>query len=383
MKARLWLALVVGGLSACGGNDAVDEPAELVEFETRLDVREIWKHKVGNGSERLRLGLAPVTDGAHVFAGALNGSAAAFALEDGEELWAVDTDQRLAAGPGVGDGIVVFGTSDGILIALDAATGETLWERTVGSEVLAAPVVGRGIVAFRTVDGRLNAVAVADGADRWTFVQTLPVLTLRGNSAPLIVNDLVVAGFDNGRVGAYRIADGEEVWWDALATPSGRSEIDRLVDVGVDLEVFGSNVYAASFQGRAAAFVLLTGDELWDNELSSFTGLGVDTDHVYVSNDFSAVIALDRLNGRNEIWRQEALRLRDITAAARHREAVVVGDQDGYVHWLDARDGSFMARRRAASARIAAKPLAVGPRLFVQSEDGTIVAYEIAVADAD
>jgi outer membrane protein assembly factor BamB len=383
MKARLLLALVVGGLSACGGQDTVEPPAELVEFDAQLTINELWKHKVGNGSERLRLGLAPATDGMFIYAGALNGNAAAFGLEDGEALWSVNTDQRLTAGPGVGDGLVVFGTSDGYLVALDAATGATRWEQPVGSEVLAAPVVGRDVVVFRTVDGRLTAVSVADGEELWTYLQALPVLTLRGNSAPLIVNNVVVAGFDNGLVGAYNLADGTRVWESALATPSGRSEIDRLVDVGVDLEIFGNNVYAASFQGRAAAFILANGQDLWDKELSSFTGLGVDAEHVYVTNDFSAVIALNRQDGSIEEWRQEALRLRDITAAARYRETVVVGDYDGYMHWLDAGDGSFLARRRAASARIAAKPLAIGPRLFVQSEDGTIVAFEIAVEESD
>lgn len=382
MKVRLSLALAASALGAsllgaCGGKDTVEPPAELVEFDRTLTVRQVWKHKVGNGTERLRLGLAPASDGTRVFAGALDGTASAFSLIDGEPVWSVETDFPLAAGPGVGSGVVVFGTSDGSLVALDAETGEIRWEQPVGSEVLAAPDIGDGAVAFRTVDGRLNVADVDDGDELWTILQSLPVLTLRGNSSPIIVNGIVIAGFDNGRVAAYDIDEGVGRWERALATPSGTSEIERLVDVGVDIEVLGNTVYAASFQGRASAIDLSTGVVIWERELSSFTGIGVDTRYVYVTNDVSAVIALDRFTG-TEVWRQTGLRLRDVTAPVRHGTAVVVGDYDGYVHWINVDDGSFVARERVASAQITAKPLAIGPLLFVQSEDGTLVAFEIA-----
>jgi outer membrane protein assembly factor BamB len=382
MKLRLMLALVVGGLGACGGKDTIEPPAELVAFEPTLEVHQVWKHKVGNGSERLRLGLTPATDGTRVYAGALDGTASAFAALDGEEVWSTRTDLPLTAGPGVGNGVVVFGTSNGTLVALDAETGEIRWERPVGGEILAPPYVGAAVVAYRTVDGRLNVASVDDGSEKWSIQQTTPLLSLRGNSSPIVVNNLVVAGFDNGRVAAYDVEETFERWQRALATPSGRTEIERLVDVGVDLKILGNIVYAASFQGRAAAIDLATGLVLWERQLSSFTGIGVDTRSVYVTNDVSTVIALDRQLG-TESWRQEALRLRDVTAAVRHQSAVVVGDYDGYVHWLDPGDGSFLARARVASAQISATPIIVGPLLLVQSEDGTLAAFEILDEESD
>ena len=376
MTRRLLFALAIVALSACGRNDTTEPPARLVDFNETLEIREVWSHKVGRGTERLRLGLAPVSDGERIYVGSHDGTAAAFGLTDGEEFWTVKTDEPLAAGPGIGSGVVVFGTSDGTLVALDAETGETRWLRPVASEVLAPPVVGQDIVVFRTVDGRLNAVSIETGDDLWTVVQTLPVLTLRGNSAPIIIGNTVIAGFDNGRVGAYELDTGISVWEIALASPTGRSEIDRLVDVGMDLEVFGNDVYAATFQGRAAAIDLGQGAVIWQQDLSSFTGIGVDLQNVYVTDDASIVYALDRLTGI-ERWRQDELRLRGLTAATRYRETVVVADYQGYVHWLAGTDGSFAARRRAASSAIVAQPLAIGPIVYVQSEDGTVAAFEI------
>jgi outer membrane protein assembly factor BamB len=376
MKLRLWLVLAASVLAACG-KDTIEAPAKLIEFDPAIDIRKVWSTKIGGGSQRLRLGLAPATDGTNVFAGAHDGTAAAYDLSSGAVVWSTKSNARLAAGPGVGFGLVVYGTSDGSLIALDADTGEERWQTAVGSEVLSAPVVGAEAIVFRNVGGQLTAVSTEDGSEIWTVVQSLPTLTLRGNSAPIVIQGSAVAGFDNGRVGKYEMEFGQREWEVPLASPVGRSEIDRLVDVGVDLEVFGNDVYAATFQGRAAAVDLNSGSILWQRDFSSFTGIGVDIQNVYVTTDVSAIVALNRLTG-TEVWRQEALRLRDLTAATRFRDTVVVADFEGYLHFLSGSNGSFLARERAGSGQITGQPLALGPLLLVQSEDGTITALEIA-----
>jgi outer membrane protein assembly factor BamB len=359
-----------------GGKDAVEPPAQLLPFESTLRVRRLWSGKVGGGTERLRLGLTPATDGARIFAGAHDGKVAAFDAETGRKLWSRDTRLPLAAGPGFGADLLAFGTSDGELIALDAGTGEERWRVAVGSEVLAAPAVSADVVVFRTVDGRLRGAAARDGLTLWTVEQSPPTLTLRGNTAPRIAGLTAVSGFANGRVGAYSLATGETLWEVAIANPTGRNELERLVDIGAGLQVAGNDVYAVGYQGRAVGIDLNTGLVLWQQDMSSFAGLGTDGNNVYVTSDVGAIVALTRRAG-SPVWRQEALRLRDVTAPVRYGDAIVVGDFEGYVHWLDARDGSFMARARAAGRRIGSAPLVVGLNLFVQADDGTVAAFAV------
>ena len=387
MRAWLVTSTLLFGLggSGCamfggGDEDPIEPPAELVPFEATLEVRKIWTARVGGDSERLRLGLSPATDGTRIYAGAYDGRAAAFDAREGDELWAVDTDLPLAAGPGYDDGLVVFGTTDGDLLALDAETGEEVWRQAVGSEVLAPPAIGSNVVVVRSVDGRLRGFSTADGRLLWSVEQSVPALTMRGNTAPYIAGAVVVTGFDNGRLGAYEIISGEPMWEVAVAIPSGRTELDRLVDMSAGLQVVGNDVYAVGL-GRAVGVALETGLVIWQQDLSSYSGLGADFNHVYVTNEFSEVVALDRTAGTPR-WRQDALRLRDLTAASRFGRAIVVGDLEGYVHWLDPDDGSFLARERASSQRIAAAPLVVGANLFTQSEDGTLAAFTIVVDDA-
>jgi outer membrane protein assembly factor BamB len=210
----------------------------------------------------------------------------------------------------------------------------------------------------------------------------MPPLTLRGNAVPRISGTVVVAGFDNGRVGAYALTTGEPRWELAIAAPTGRNELDRLVDVSTDLQIVGNDVFVSSYHGRALGIDIVTGLVIWQQELSSFAGLGVDSSFVYVSDEVGTVIALDRRGGQ-EAWRQPALRLRDVTAPTRFGRAVVVADYQGYLHWLDPVNGAFIARVRGAPAQITVQPLVSGSDLIVQGEDGTVAAFAIVDEEPD
>jgi outer membrane protein assembly factor BamB len=377
--ALLPVAFVVAG---CVHNDRAEPPAELTKIDQTLDVRKLWSNKVGGKTDRLRLGLRPATDGARIFAGAHDGLVVSFDAQTGKKVWSTKTELPLAAGPAYGEDLLAFGTTDGDLVVLDANTGEQRWRVPVGSEVLAAPAIGPNVVVLRTVDGRLRGYSSGNGSLAWAVEQTQPALTIRGNTVPRVAGGFVVSGFNNGRVGAYNVATGETAWEIAIANPAGRTELDRLVDVGAGLSVVGNDVYVVGYQGRAVGIDLQTGVVLWQQDMSSYAGLGTDVDKVYVTSDFDSVIALDRRRGAS-LWRNDALRLRDVTAPTRYENTLVVGDFEGYVHWLDPEDGHFVAREHAAKARISGAPLVVGENVYVQSDDGTVAGYTLRDKDAD
>jgi outer membrane protein assembly factor BamB len=370
------LSIVAFALGCSGKKEKAEPPAKLVDFKPTLDVRRAWSGKVGGGSERLRLGLRPASDGARVYAGSVDGHIKAFDAVTGKVVWQIKTGLPLAAGPGYGDGVIAFGTSDGDLILLDAATGMEKWRDAVGSEVLAAPAIGQGIVVLRSVDGRLRGFAVRDGSTVWTVEQDLPSLTVRGNTVPRLAGNVVVAGFNNGRVGAFDVGNGDAAWEVAVANPSGRTELDRLVDVSLNIQIVATEAYVVGYHGRVVGIDISTGVVLWQQDMSSFSGLSADFTTVYVTTDFDSVIALDRRAGA-QVWRQDGLRLRDVTAPARFGNTVAVGDYEGYLHFLDTGDGHFVARERAAKGRIVGGALVVGENVVVQSEDGTIAAYTV------
>jgi outer membrane protein assembly factor BamB len=325
MTARTrWLlamSLLSGlGLVACSKNKNVDPPAELTKFQTTLQVQKLWSAGVGGAAPKLLLGLGVALDGTTVFAAGHNGDVAAFDLATGKRLWQTDTHLPLTGGPGAGQGIVVAGASHGDIVALDQTTGAIKWKTRVNSEILSAPSIASDLVALRGVDGRVHALHVADGKVAWTAEQAVPRLTLRGTGQPIVSRDLVFSGFDNGRVMGLNIKDGATAWEIAVAPPSGKTELERLVDIDSAVHAVDDDVYAVTFQGKVARLARDTGQVWWSRDVSSYHGLATDEDGVYVSTADGHVIKIGRRTGV-ELWKQEALSRRRLSAP------VVVGGQ--------------------------------------------------------
>jgi len=54
---------------------------------------------------------------------------------------------------------------------------------------------------------------------------------------------------------------------------------------------------------------------------------------------------LNRYNG-STLWRQDKLLRRRLTAPEAYNNYIVVGDYDGYLHWLNREDGKIVARNK-------------------------------------
>ena len=367
-------------LAACGNDTTAEPPAELVDIKSTLPVHRLWSAGLGGDGEVLRLMLGVEGRGDTVYAAGRDGDVRALDAASGKARWTTDTGLELSAGPGVGEDIVVVGTSDGELVALDRATGKQRWKTKVPGEILAPPLVTRERVLVRSVEGRLRALSATDGKVLWLVEDVVPRLSLRGTATPVAADESVaVTGFDTGKVMAVTLDKGETLWQLQLATPTGRTELDRLSDVDSAVQISGKDVYAVGYQGRVAMLSLDNGQMWWSRDMSSYRGLALDEDQVYVATSEGSVVALRRRDGA-VVWEQNALARRGLSAPAVVGTAVAVGDFEGYLHFLDRSTGKFVARERPGSERIAAPPLVMGDRLFVVDEGGRLEAFRVGSA---
>lgn len=381
---RFWrnISLVVAllAVSSCSifgdKEDEELEPKELVKIESKLKVKRLWSHKIGGDSAFLLTGLRPVGDGSRIYAASQDGNVAAFDPESGKEQWKIKLELELASGPAVGEGSLAVSTKDGFVILLDASSGAEQWRAFVGGETLANAIIHDDSVVVQTIDNRLVSLTRFDGKQRWELEQTLPVLTLRGASSPIMVGSSIICGFDNGRILAVDIETGDIEWDSMLAVSTGRSDLDRLADIDGLIAVVGQDIYAAGYNGRVGSLAAESGQLLWSIEISSYVGIAADWNSVYTSRDDGEVIALGRTNGV-ESWRNDDLLRRLPTVPVPFYTTVVVGDFEGYLHFLSNIDGQMLARVRQGSDAITSAPVVVGNRLFVQSDNGSVAAYEV------
>jgi outer membrane protein assembly factor BamB len=377
---RLLLPLSFAALliaAGCSKDKDVEPPAKLVDFPQTLPVKRLWDQGVGGGKKqaKLRLGLGPAIDNGLVFAASHKGEMLAVSLETGKDVWIKKLKLPISAGPAAALGIVVAGTSKGAVIALDGATGRQLWRSQINSELLSSPAISAKVVVIRSVDGRLNGLDTHTGKVLWSVEQQVPRLSLRGTATPTVAKEVAISGFDNGKVMAVSLTTGDTVWDTALAAPHGRTELDRLVDIDSAVHVVGDNVFATGFQGRTAMLALDSGQLWWSHDMSSYRGLTVDADNLYVTESDGTVVALRQRDGA-EIWRNEKLKRRALSAPVVTSTAIALADFQGYLHWLDKNTGELVAREKIAKKqRVSNPPAAVGDTIVVLTDAGTLAAY--------
>ncbi len=368
-------ALVTTGCSSGGGLPVTESPAELTDFEAKLEVEELWSVNAGSGVGDHYLKMGPLVAGNAIYTADIEGQIMAFERESGKRLWATSLEAGLSGGPGDGGEMILLG-GDAEVFAVSKSDGSQFWQADVSSEVLAPPIRRDDVILVRTVDGNLFGLDAASGEQRWSYNQPVPTLSLRGVGAPAFFDGHAVAGFASGRLVAVNLQNGTPVWGATVSVPRGRTELERMVDIDAAPMIREGVAHVASYQGRIATVALRNGPLLWTRDIPSHEAVGVTQEAVLVTDDSSDVWALARYNG-GSLWRSDKLHARRLTAPVPQGDFLVVGDLDGYLHWLSQADGSIVARDKVGSAPILAAPVVDGEQVFVVDTAGRLAAFRV------
>jgi outer membrane protein assembly factor BamB len=366
-------------IKSWGDDDDLSEPAKLVEFEPTLEVGKVWSSGVGKGLDKAGRQLRPAYNSGTIYAADYKGLLLAIDADNGNKRWEIKTDLPFTGGPGISGNLLMMGTENGEVFAFDASTGTQLWSATVTSEVLAAPSEADGIVVVRCIDGRVFGLDPDTGQRLWIYDHSVPLLTLRGNSPPLLRAGVVYVGYDGGQVVALDLEDGTLMWEQTLVTTEGRTELERLSDIDGQIVFIASDLLVSSYKNRLASLAADSGRLLWFKDISSATGVAVNRINLALTDKEGNLWMLDRRNGA-ESWKQDQLLRRDLTRPVFFGSFVVVGDLEGYLHWVNVSDGQFAAREKVGGDGFAGPPLVVGNTLYAMTKKGKLLAYRAGAA---
>lgn len=389
-RSGLYFKFVVGvamslSLSACTifqpiadlfSDDESEQPAELVDFSEDVNLTRRWSVNVGDGQGKYYSQLHPAIDRDLIFAASANGTVTAVNRSTGNVEWRSRTDKTISGGVGAGNGLVLFGTREAEVVALDQFSGREIWQASVSSEVLSAPATNGSVVVLQTVDGKLIGLDAVTGEQSWIYESTVPALTLRGSSSPIISGNVVISGFSNGMVAAVNATNGFLMWEERVAVPQGRYDIERVIDVDGDLLLADNTVFASSYQGNLMGFDVQTGRIVWGTEASSYHGLAQGFGNTYYVDDKSQVKAI-RNNSEDQVWENNGLRLRQITSPRTIGNYVAVADFEGYLHLLSQIDGHFAGRTRVDNDGVRGNLVVDNDTIYVFGNSGRLAAYSI------
>ena len=346
------LILLVFLTSSCSSLDSLrfwqsdeidpDEPKVLSSFSNQKTITIAWKksfkgeNKMGN--------FQPDFSSQNLFFSDITGNVVSINSETGIENWSSKLN-FLASGTAAGFGIVIVSDIEGNVIALNQNDGSQLWTSNVKGEVLTKAAIDAKIVVVKTGSGGLIGLEKETGNIQWSYRSKLPLLTVRGNSSPVIVEDRIYASFDNGRLAVFEIDSGFPVWDGAISYVSGVSELENLIDSDSDPLVDGGLVYTTNYQGNLNIFDVAQKRSVWSYETSSFYSPIITRGMLMVIEADSQIKSFS-LKTLEESWINDDYLNRSLSNAVTYKGNIVTGDYEGYLHIIDPLNGKTIGRKK-------------------------------------
>ena len=389
LRALLFLSMMFI-LPACSympwfGDDeevevAARAPLELSAFDEEVRLQRHWSVSVGGAAEQKYNRLQAYRFADQIAFVSNQGRLSVYSVKDAESIWSSRLGEAVSAGVGGNSQYLVVGTLDGLVMALNSNDGSVAWSVNVASEVIAIAHDSSQLAILRTNDNRILALSISSGENVWSVTQNSPPLTLRGSGLPIVRAGIVYAGMDNGKVIAISMDSGNVIWEARVSVPSGRSELERVVDVDGQLAIDDDFVYAASYHGRVVAIDRINGRIVWARDIASVTGLSADDSLVYVTDRDDNIWALEKATGVSS-WKQSSFLYRQLSAPVWQGDAVLVGDYAGYLHVLSKQNGRIIGRAQLAKQPVHTSMLSTPNTSYVIDSGGRLAAYSIVAGD--
>ncbi|MGP1924735.1 MAG: outer membrane protein assembly factor BamB [Arsenophonus sp. NEOnobi-MAG3] len=348
----------------------------------------LWHRSIGYGSGEFYSQLSPAYDDSIVYAADRKGTVKAMDLNSGEILWSIDLSQQvgfftpnlpalLSSGLTVSGDKLYIGTETAKVIALNKANGEIAWEIDVAGEALSHPAVSNGLLLIHTSNGVLQALDAQTGQSKWNINLNTSTLSIRGKSAPGTAYGIAIVGSHGGRITAIMLAEGKIAWQAYISQIRGATEIDRLHDVNMTpvIDTNSDAIFAIAYNGYLVAMDIHSSKIIWKRNLGTVNDIIVANDIIYLVDQNDRVLAV-RKNDGVTLWSQDALLHRNLTAPTIFDAYLVVGDGEGYLHWLNIQDGHFVAQNKLNSFGLRSHPIIATDKLLIQAKDGTVYLIE-------
>ena len=382
--AMKWLGLGMAAvmLTACSSVVEKVEP-KMAPIESELSLERLWQVKHERFRDMDSEGVQFAQTENLIYTVSSTGMISALKKSEtgrwtDQIVWQAKLAENITAGATLSGTQLLVGTSKGRLKAFDAQTGTFLWSKQLSSEVSSLPVVVNGMVYVRTVDGNLFALNAVDQSIVWQSSQPMPKLSLRGSPAVLVEDGVVYVPWETGLVQALKADSGVLLWETRIAIPTGRTDLERMVDIQSSLQSANGYLYVAGFHGKFAALDKQTGNFIFVKELSSYRDFVVDGASVFFVDEEDILYGFDALSG-SPLWKQTSMKGREVGDLTVNQKALLVTDAWGYVHWFNKVQGTEFARYKYSdgygTGNSAVRVFADNQFMFLYDDDGVLTLY--------
>ncbi|MEI8265468.1 MAG: outer membrane protein assembly factor BamB [Betaproteobacteria bacterium] len=362
-----WLAALTCAalLGACSSDKP--KPTPLEPLAPKIAGRQVWQVKFTGVQFPLTVATR---DGAFIVAGD-DGTVLSLEASTGRELWRAQVGGGVSAGVGTDGRFTSVVTRGHEVVTLEQ--GRVLWKAKLSGRVMTAPLVAGERVFVMGIDRAVHAFDAIDGKKLWVLQRPGDALTLGQAGVVSAVSDTLVVGQGPRMTGVDPLR-GTVRWEASVANPRATNEVERLADLVGPAARVGNVLCTRAFQATVGCIDAVRGSLMWSRSTSGSQSIGAD-DRVVVAGDGS-----DRLSGWRQgtgelLWTHEKLLFRGLSGVLVAGRTAVVGDAQGFVHFLDREDGQPLLRLSTDGSGVVGAPIVQGATLLVVTRAGGLYAF--------
>ncbi len=363
-----WLSVMtVSMLAACSSTPDKPTPTALTPLTSQRTVTPLWSAQVGPVGNVLAMNTAS----GRLAVVSQNGLVSVMNAETGSLTWQFPLNTPISAGIG-GDGLrYAVVTQANELVTL--SDGKVLWRAKLPANAFTTPLVAGGRVFALTTDRTVLAFDGATGQRLWSQQRSGEALVVRQAGILTTFQENLLVGL-SGRLVAMSPSNGVSRWESTVGSSRGTNEVERLVDLVAGVSRVNNVVCARAYQTAVSCVDATRGSVVWTRAAQGHVGVTGNETWVFGSETDGKFFAWNRTSGQ-VAWQTDSLRFRGLTAPSFADGQLLVGDELGWLHWLDPKNGQTLARVQLDSSGIAATPLRVGKNWVSVSKNGLLQAY--------
>lgn len=359
------LATLLALLVACASDKP--KPTPLANVTPKIAGRQVWSVKL----DSVKFPLTMLVRNGNFIVASTDGTLLVMEAESGRQLFRTNVGAALSAGIGSDGRFYAVVTQDNTLVTFEGT--KELWRAQLSSRVSTSPMVAGERVFVMGVDRAVHAFDALNGNRLWSLARPGEALTLLHSGVLTAVNNVLIAG-QGPRVAGIDPDKGTLRWEVPLGTPRGTNEIERLADlVGPALRL-GTRICARSFQIAVGCADGETGRLLWSRSTGGINAIGGDEELIFAADASDRIVARKTDSGETA-WTSERMLFRGLSAPVAIGPAVVFGDFEGNVHFLDRKDGQPLLRLSTDGSQVVGQPVLSGKTLLVATRNGGFYAF--------
>ncbi len=315
------------------------------------EINKLWGKDIGSGAAFGFALLKPEYYGESLFVADRSGKVFRLDSGNGTVIWQADLDQEIFSGVGVNENLVVVTHDNGSVTGLHADNGSIAWVVSIKRQISAIAAIGEGRVILRTANGLIIGLNAKTGDIVWQVEKATPLLSMHGDSTPVITHDAVLVGLSSGKLIANNVVNGRDYWETEISFIKGKDEIERLTDSDTVPIVREQIVFTGTYQGSVVALQLQNAELIWRAKVSTRLPMAMSGDRLFVIGELGEVTGVNAING-DILWEQQIFRGHGVNQIVTVGDRVIIGDAKGRIHTMAVDSGVLIESKKVVSGAV-------------------------------